>query len=165
MNTPSFILTVTACEKPFWRGGFSLLLLFLIPIALGVFFIPDLLLPIRITLSICLCAFCVYYLCETIASLNIDMDNSRLVLTKTFYETTICLSDIQVVSFFVMPSSFYCEVLLKLKSGGREKFVFTAADTNLGSFSETIRILREKFGMIVDTNQPYREVGLPNMKK
>jgi len=81
------------------------------------------------------------------------MDNSRLVLTKTFYETVISLSEILAVSFFVMPSSFYCEVSLKLKSGGKEKFVFIATDTNLGSFSETIHVLREKIGMIVDSNQ------------
>ena len=153
MKTPPFILTVIACEKPFWRGGFSLLLLFLIPIAVGVLLIPDLWLPIRVTLSVCLCAFCIHYICATIASLKIDMDNSRLVLTKTFYETVISLSEILAVSFFVMPSSFYCEVSLKLKSGGKEKFVFIATDTNLGSFSETIHVLREKIGMIVDSNQ------------
>jgi len=157
MSIPSFTLTVTACEKPFWRGGLSLLLLFLIPVALGVLLIPDLWLPIRITSSIFLCFFCIYYIRETIASLKIDMGNSLLVLTKTFYETTIRLSEIQAVSFFVMPSSFYCEILLKLKSGRKEKFVFVAVDTNLGSFSETIRILREKFGIIVDHNQSCRE--------
>jgi hypothetical protein len=86
------------------------------------------------------------------------MANSLLVLTKTFYETTICLSEIQAVSFFVMPSSFYCEVSLKLKSGGKGKFVFIAVDTNLGSFSETIHVLREKLDAIVEANRTCRDM-------
>lgn len=156
MNESSFLLKVTECEKPFLRGGFSLLLLFFFPVAFGLFFIPDILLLIRIVISICLCIFCVYYIWETIASLKIDMDNSLLVLTKTFCKTIIRTSDIQTVSFYVIPSSFYCETLLKLKNGRKEKFVFVAIDTNLGSFSETIHVLRKKLDSVVEANRTCR---------
>ena len=143
MTGKPLLIEITRVKCPFFRAGYALYIIPFFTVSVVLIMMLEVSLYIRLMLTGMSSMYCFYLFSTTISSILID--DSQLTIKNPFGQWTCYVTEIAFLSMHVSTLSCCCAFTIGLRSGKKKTFRFQTPQTNVGSFSETIRLLEEQF--------------------